>query len=529
MGINIKVKSGKKEVRLKIGPGESILDLLISQEIFISSVCGGGGRCGKCKIQLIEGRLDITDLDKKLLTEEEIKQGVRLACKAYPKEDCSIMVLSSKEDSDFEIIDTFNKEVFKADGNIGKVSFDNDKQYAIAIDIGTTTIAFCLINTIENSIVGTYSRINQQRRLGADVISRIKAAGEGRDKQLQASIKKDLISGIKEIIKGSGINKEEIKEIAISGNTTMVHLLMGYSCQTLGVFPFEPVNIKLIYKSFEEILGSNYLNTNISILPGISTYVGGDIAAGLLACGFDKIEKTSMLIDIGTNGEMAIGNKDKILVCSTAAGPAFEGGNISHGVGSISGAISSLSIENNKVNFNTIKNAPPVGICGTGVIDVTSELIKAKLVDETGLLIEEFNEKGFKLAVDEKGNDILFTQKDIREMQLAKSAIRTGIEILIDKFGIDYKDIDQVFLAGGFGQKINIKNAAEIGLLPVEFISKTSATGNSSLAGTVDYLLDEGSRYRIEKIIAGSVEIELSNDPKFNDYFMDYMFFTNDL
>lgn len=305
----------------------------------------------------------------------------------------------------------------------------------------------------------------------------------------------------------------------------MGHLLMGYDCDTLGVYPFTPVNIDFIEGSFQEILGNDLLDASTVLLPGISTYVGGDIVSGLLSLGFDSREQVCLLVDLGTNGEMALGNRDKIMVTSTAAGPAFEGGNISCGMGSVAGAICSVKIEDGTVSVKTIRDQAPVGLCGTGVVETVAELVKEEIVEDSGLLDEEYFEDGFPLAKDPEGKEIVFTQQDVREIQLAKAAVRGGVETLLVRYGISYDDVHKVYLAGGFGYKLDTEKAIAIGMFPEEFQGKIEAIGNSSLAGAVEYLTEQDSRERIGKILSVSTEINLSADKDFNEFYMDSMFF----
>ena len=311
----------------------------------------------------------------------------------------------------------------------------------------------------------------------------------------------------------------------IGANTTMVHLLMGYSCKTLGVFPFTPVNIDTIHTTYKELFEQEDRDFEVVIFPGISTYVGGDIVAGLYSLDFDKRENVSVLVDLGTNGEMAIGNKDRILTTSTAAGPAFEGGNITFGTGSVPGAICKVELKDGHAVTGTIQDAEPVGICGTGVIDMVYELVKAELVDETGLMEEDYFDDGFPLAVSSDGTGISFFQKDVREIQLAKSAVRAGLETLILNFGASYDDIGAIYIAGGFGYKMDIVKAVGIGLLPEECQDKIEAVGNSCLKGTRTYLLSSDCTERVQRILESSSEVQLSNDKHFNEFYMDYMYF----
>jgi len=496
---------------------ESLLEAMIRQNIYVSAVCGGKGTCGKCKIQILKGDLDITSSDRVIFSEKEIENGYRLSCKAYPKTDCTIK-LAAGDEIDFEVVSEYQQDSTK------KIDV-SEEGYVIGIDIGTTTIAVNLIGTTSRSIIQTYTTINKQRAYGADVITRMQASNDGKNEILRECIRKDLLEGIQNVVEGAKIPKDKIQKIAIAGNTTMGHLLLGFSCETLGVYPFIPVNIGTIELPLEEVLGVDYLSIPTILLPGISAYVGGDIVAGLLTCDFDKLEAPCLLIDLGTNGEMALGNRNKILVSSTAAGPAFEGGNITCGVGSIAGAICNINLEENKISYQTIGQKAPVGICGTGVIEFTSELVKAGLVDETGRLDEKYFENGFEITKDDVGNAIKFTQKDIREIQLAKAAVRAGIETLILRYGIAYEEIDTVYLAGGFGYKINIEKAIRIGLVPKVFFEKIRAIGNSSLGGAVKYLLDRQASMKIDQILKVSSEINLSYDKDFNNLYIEHMFF----
>lgn len=499
------------------GEGENILSAMNKQGAYFSAVCGGKGNCGKCKIRLLEGNLEVTPSDLKHFTEEELKMGCRLACRAFPKKDCRITLQFQSEDS-FEI-------------QIGHKHSDTDytktdeSGYDIAIDIGTTTLAFQLVGKTSRKPVNSYATINRQRAFGADVISRIQASCEGKGEALRKSIQEDLMTGIKYLVQYSGISPADIQRIAIGANTTMGHLLMGYSCVGLGVYPFKPVDISLQKWSFERVLGNRYCDAEIILLPGISTYVGGDVTSGLYDCGYSNDKETALLVDLGTNGEMAIGNCDKIITTSTAAGPAFEGGNISWGMGSVQGAICNVEIEENGVKVKTIGEKPPIGLCGTGVIESISELIEREYVDETGRLDEAYFEKGFKLADTPDGKAITFTQQDVREIQLAKSAVRAGIEVLLRRYGVSYDEVKQVYLAGGFGFHISQEKSMTIGLLPRELEGKIQAVGNSSLGGALRYLTHDNGDAEISEVLSHCSEIDLSTDPDFNDLYMEYMFF----
>lgn len=341
----------------------------------------------------------------------------------------------------------------------------------VAADIGTTTIA------LENTRTGkTYKTLNPQRRFGADVLSRIEAANRGRGEEMTAAVRYALKKGIDFVTEGKRAEK-----IIIAANTAMVHLLMGYDCASLGVYPFKSDHLA----TFDTTI----FDTPATVLGGISAFVGGDIVSGLYMTDFDLCGKVNLFIDLGTNGEMAIGNKDKIIVTSTAAGPAFEGGR--------------LSCE----------------VKGTDVISITAKMLNDGIIDATGKLSDEYFDKGYKPS-----DNVTVTQRDIREIQMAKSAVRGGIECLINAYGVTYHDIDKVYLAGGMGYYLNPADSAKIGLIPPELTDKTVAVGNSSLGGAVKYAIENESE-RIRNIQNISKMFPLANHKDFDRLYIENMNF----
>lgn len=509
------VHRGAETKTILVKEGESLLDAFIRQEIYISAPCGGKGRCGKCGIQVLNGNTWISDEDKKIYSEEELDAGWRLSCCLYPTEELEVSV-SQSDESLFEAVgETENTEE----------SGTEESFYHVAVDIGTTTIAMSLIGGESGKVFHTVTSVNSQRAYGADVISRIQASVDGKKEVLKNSIQKDLQDSMDKLLKETGVSGEDVGKIVIGGNTTMGHLLMGYDCDTLGVFPFTPVNIDFI-KGTEGILGTDrFGKKEVILLPGISTYVGGDIVSGMYAYDFTEKEDVCMFIDLGTNGEMGIGNKEKILVTSTAAGPAFEGGNITWGMGSVPGAICSVKLEGTEAEVKTIRDEAPQGICGTGVVETAAELVREEIVDETGALDEDYFDDGFPLAKTPDGKEIVFTQKDVREIQLAKAAVRAGVETLLLRYGIKKEEVSKVYLAGGFGYKLNTDKAIAIGMIPEEWADRIVAVGNSSLSGACKYLKDENGDKTIEKLVSISEEVNLSADKEFNEFYMNEMFF----
>lgn len=523
------------EKNIYVTKGESLMEALTLNGVYMSAPCGGAGLCGKCKVQMLEGATEITAEDENVLSKKELGEGYRLSCRSFPESNCRIRLVNSDEES-FDVVSEYKGNEPSADSEI------KENSYGIAIDIGTTTIAVGLVGGDSGTLLHVVTAVNRQRAYGADVISRIQASIDGKREVLKECIRKDLQSAVAKLLDEKHIELTKINKIVIAANTTMGHLLMGFPCETLGVAPFTPVDIGTIHTSFSELFCvdgdvdknidkdiNTVINMGIDIevvlLPGISTYVGADITSGLMACDFDKSDEVIAFVDLGTNGEMAIGNKDRILVTSTAAGPAFEGGNISCGMGSVAGAVCHVDTRNGETICDTIGNAPMIGICGTGVIECTYELLKEGLIDETGMLDETYFDEGFELGKTPEGQPVVYTQSDIREIQLAKSAVRAGFETLIKRYGVSYNQIDKVYLAGGFGYKMDIEKAVGIGLFPAELKDRIIPVGNSSLKGAVRYLTEADSVDRTSYIVEHAEEISLAMDDDFNQLYMDYMYF----
>lgn len=506
----LSVHMGDEERIIHVKKSESVLNALQRHNIFLPAICAGRGICGKCKVRVLDGIVDAVDAEKEYFTGEELEAGWRLACCLRLTSNCTIEI-ENKEDEIYV--------VSESKGETEKKSLEDAKELAIAVDIGTTTIAMQLIDQVSGGVVETFTTINKQRAFGADVISRIDASNNGKKQALRKSIQNDLLEGYQTLTKNGSVH---INKMNIGANSTMVHLLMGYSCETLGVFPFKPYNIGTIKINSKSLLSEEIEEFQVEILPGVSTYVGGDITSGMYALGFQKNKEVSVLIDLGTNGEMAIGNADKIYVTSTAAGPAFEGGNIVCGTGSIPGAICNVEINDQEIALKTIGDAKPLGICGTGVLECIYELLKNEYIEESGLMEEDYFDDGFMLS---EANNIRFYQKDVREIQLAKAAVRAGLETLILRYGVTYDEIDHIYISGGFGYKIDIQKAIQIGLFPEECSEKIEAIGNSCLKGVVQSLKDKDGIKTCEIIVDKSEEISLSTDKYFQAQYVEHMLF----
>lgn len=521
---------------------KSLREILQQQNRYISAPCNGNGTCGKCIVRYKIGATEPTKQDREFLSEKQLEQGYRLACQSYPmgeyvveipEPEEMIEVLSQWENQRTEEIpkntaEDFAKACKTADGE-GFTETRTPADYGICIDIGTTTLAALLVNLKTEADCQTAVSVNHQRTYGADVLSRIDASNNGKKWEIQRCIRQDLQKLIRELLQKEKITEQQIQRIVIAGNTTMCHLLRGFSCETLGVAPFLPVDLSWMEGSAADFLGMKELDTKVVILPGISAFVGADIMAGIAKMNMHRSEGYHLLLDIGTNGEMVLGNCRHMYVTSTSAGPAFEGGNISCGMASIPGVISHVFMEETgKAGFQVIgetegenqKKQQAIGICGTGMIDLAYELRKHQMIDEHGTYSDPYFDTGYELA-----EKVKFTQNDIRELQMAKAAIRAGVDILVKKSGITFDEVEYCYLAGGFGTKIDIKKAAGIGLIPKELEMKTIPAGNTVLAGTKEVLLGRISKEELEKIQTMADVINLAEENDFEELYLSYMDF----
>jgi len=390
-------------------------------------------------------------------------------------DNCAGNCITCGKCGNFSILDSYNL----------RISSEKREGFGIAVDIGTTTVVMALLDLSSGTIKARHSFMNPQRQFGPDVISRIKAANEGHLNEMQSMITEKIAGGFNTLTQT--IKGQQLNEIIITGNTTIIYLLLGFPCESLGVVPFKPKYSLAERYKYGEVFSDNTFAPSLPVIfvPWFAAFVGSDITSGLLYV-MTQQKKRFILIDLGTNGEMALYNEGNLIVTSTAAGPAFEGSASGGGASSV------------------IKNL--------------ADLLRDKKIDETGLLDETINEKN-----DEK---IIFSQKQIRDLQLAKSAVRSGLEILLHASNLDYNSIDTVFLAGGIGQAMNVTDAVDIGLIPSELASKTISAGNSSLGGAVRLLLSpSAAKEDIKKLFSFFKEINLAEYPGFNDMFTDYMFF----
>lgn len=411
--------------------------------------------------------------------------------------------------------------------------------YGAAVDVGTTTVVVQLINMKSGNVIGVAGNHNLQSRYGEDVISRMIYAC-GREEHGLSHLNNAVVENINELIVSlaseKGIKHDDIHALVAAGNTTMSHLFLNLKPCTIRLEPYVPT--ATVYPR----MSASDLNIQINpeglvvVVPSVSSYVGGDIVAGVLATGIADRPETRVLIDVGTNGEIALGNSEWLVCCSASAGPAFEGGGIRYGMRATRGAIEKVVIENGDVHYETISNARPRGICGSGLIDCLHEFSRNHIIAGDGAfrieagngrIIEKDGQTMFVLAhaeETESGQDLVLTQSDINHLIQSKGAIFAAIKSLLDYVGVKFEDIATFYVAGGFGSSLDIRKSIGIGLLPDIDPERIQFVGNSSLMGARMCLLSAHVARRAAQIARMMTNIELSNYPPFMNEYVAAMF-----
>jgi uncharacterized 2Fe-2S/4Fe-4S cluster protein (DUF4445 family) len=588
---NVKINDNGTDYFVKARQGDNLLETIHKTKATVHAPCGGRGTCKKCLVDivgigkvlscqtLINKDLDINGAGlievhlpqktkARILTEwtlpaHELNPLVEmLPLKMNPPsvqdqtpDDTRINKASGRNvpfqhlndlspilrDAQFYVSIVSRKDTNEII-SISKPTVSNHL-YGVAFDIGTTTMAALLFDLQTGNLLNMTSRLNSQKRHGADVISRIDYASKSLKnlRIMQSLVHKDIMEMLYEIID----HLPDVKMISFAGNTTMMHLLCGIDPTAIAVSPFIPTTVSSKILDFTQLFQCDeyiqHFNPICILLPSIAGYVGADVTAGILACDMDNSLRTLLLIDIGTNGEIALSVSGRIVTCSTAAGPAFEGANITCGTGGVSGAIDKVYIVDDRIEFTTIDGEYPIGICGSGIVSAVASLLKLKLIDETGRftndldihpklvaenLIEINKERAyvFSYNTDHKP-EVYLTQRDIREIQNAKAAVCAGIRLLLKKESINESQIEEVYISGGFGNYLNVEDALTIGLIPLGLRGKILMKGNTSITGSLLCLLDYENLFRCEEIRKKTLYYELSSDKAFSDLYIDEMVF----
>jgi uncharacterized 2Fe-2S/4Fe-4S cluster protein (DUF4445 family) len=485
------------------------------------------------------------NLDDNISDFERIKRYLRNHF-GYKEVFCKLNVLRKMplflREADFKITIT---HISSEEGKTTIVDIEKEntttKFYGVALDIGTTSVAACLIQMNTGEIIAKASSGNAQIKYGADVVNRIiySAKGTGLQELNNAIIHETINPLLRKMYKDSGVKRNEVVCFVAAGNTTMSHLFLEVYSNYIRMEPYIPAFTKSSSIKASELEIEVNPETAIYLVPSVASYVGGDITSGVLSSGMWNSNENILFIDLGTNGEIVFGNREFLMTCACSAGPAFEGGEISSGMRASEGAIERIKIDKDtyEPQISVIGNGKPLGICGSGIIDLISELMTTGIVDRKGKMVKSVNTK--RIRFDEHGigeyiiafkkdyedeKDITITDVDIDNFIRAKGAIYAGISILITSLGMDSSMIDRIYIAGGIGNSLDIENSIKIGMLPDIEREKISYIGNSSLMGCYLALVSDDAKRKLEEIADQMTYVELSAEPSYMDEFVSACF-----
>jgi len=546
--------SGRK---IAVKSGITLLEAAFVAGVILESPCGGAGVCGKCKVRLPSTSRNAVRTDRELLPSAEIAQGYVLACHTVVLGDVTVF-LPEKHDGNMKILRTgksidlplqpavtktylatLDRTMVKDElGEVIASEPGDTTAYnaALAVDIGTTTLVVSLIDLSTGRELASRSALNPQALRAGDVLSRIKIGSTPEGLALlygEIATEIDRLTG--ELSLETGINRRFIYETVYAGNTCMLHLAANVNPHSLGRLPFTPaLNAPTRIPAHQ--LGLNISPGGVVLLPPIiSGFVGADITAGMLSTGLEHLPGATLFIDIGTNGEMVLNRDGQMLATSTAAGPAFEGMNISCGMRALPGAVEFFKITAGQPTLRTIGGTPAVGLCGSGLIDIVAELVAAGAVDRNGKLlrpaaamasplqknlVELDGKPAFRVA-----ENVFLRQRDIRQVQLAKAAVRVGIDLLLRNAGLEPKQLDRVLIAGSFGFHLRTESLIRLGLLPEALGERVEFVGNTALSGARLLLTHVSSRPQLARTAAAVSTVNLAETPDFQSVFVNAMSF----
>ena len=514
--------------------GRTILSYLQELGIEIDASCAGEGKCGQCIVEVDappDALSAVTDSERKFIKAE----NQRLACQArilrtdkqiyvrVPKS--GYYILESGEYRWIPIEPFVHREGERVFYNSTYMGDYTGALYGIAIDIGTTTLAAYLVDLETGKVVSVSSRQNPQTKYGNNVISRIEYARQGHDilvREIRTAVN-EMIANMSNVTKA----KENIYELVIVGNPVMRDLFFGFSVESLGKSPYEPESTEPVVATAKELQLTANPEARVYGLPLIGSFVGADALAVVLATEMYLSKGICLALDVGTNTEIVLGNRERLIATSAASGPAFEGASISCGVGAVQGAIKEVRIVDGNIEYKTIGDAPPVGICGSGLIDVLAELLEHGMIDGRGKFTftgDEGGGEGKELRI---ADGIKLLETDIDQLNLAKTAIAVGVRVLLEKYGISFDDIELLLLAGGFVNFANTDNAIRIGLLPPISREKVKKVGNAALEGARQALVSKRKRSEAEEVAKRIEHIKLEEEQDFMEKFVSELYFQN--
>ncbi|MDY2628682.1 MAG: ASKHA domain-containing protein [Lachnospiraceae bacterium] len=591
-----KVKFMPRNIDVTVEEGTDLLTAQIQAGIHPDAPCGGKGTCGKCLVNIVEGipsgvqkacttkvtcdmTVNLQSGGGHTILLEGVQRNIRIASavrsinvtvqrcelggnlsdwkrlkmavsEAAGIEETSIRPNMKLISDLYQILNQndYSLNVVLCGNEILDLRAADDPVYVMAFDIGTTTIVGYLLNAVTGEELAVSSMLNPQSQYGADVIERSNYAISDGVEKLSSLVRQALNDLIAQAVKKAGIVREQIYMISVVGNTCMHHLFTGVSPRALVHAPYNPAVSEGLMLDASGLDISIFPGGKVMILPNIAGFVGADTVGVLLSTEFDTLEELSLVIDIGTNGEMVMGNKDRYIACSTAAGPAFEGAKIACGMRGARGAIDHAKWEDGRFTYSVIGGGKPVGICGSGLMDIVTFMLEKGLMDEMGRMLDEDeyeteeaqscasriirvgdnNMKAFLLADEtESGNgqQVYLSQKDIREVQLAKSAMAAGVTLMADTLGVEVADIRKVMIAGAFGNYMEPHSACGIGMIPGELENRIVPVGNAAGEGAKIAALNYDEYKRCQKIAAECEFLELATHPDFQDTFVDLMEF----
>lgn len=509
---SILVYEAGKTHTLEVEEGASVVAALRSNGFVVDAPCGGAGTCKKCSMLISDA------------------QGVsyRLACQTKVSEGLEVTIEHSHEMS-VEMGSGLTR--WQPDGDAGT--------YGLAIDVGTTTLVMRLHDLRTGEALGAIGRSNPQLAYGADVISRISACAGGSLDAMSSLLGDTLVEMALALIRNAGVEKESVVSAVLAGNTTMQHIALGIDPTPIGAAPFTPPTLFGDVREYAPFAKAGIAAGRVFLAPCVAAYVGGDITAGMLACGVLSKDEPLLFLDLGTNGEMALGDRNGIVSCATAAGPVFEGANIKYGMPAYPGAIARVVCSGDgRLELNVIDDCEPIGICGTGLFDVCALLLECGIIDEAGRIVDDDEidpelSRGLERWLCEEDGQPAFeltprvrvTQKDVRNLQLAKASVCAGVLTLMEYRGLGMEDVKHVLIAGGFGRFLDLDAAARVGVFPRELRAVAQSVGNTAIAGASDALVSSDARRALGQIERACDYIELSTSAKFNEFYVDQMEF----
>lgn len=490
---------------LEVPLGTPLRDVLL--RFGVEFPCGGAGRCRGCRVRLLAGELPIGDVERERLSGDDLAAGWRLACRHQATNDLTLAI------EQWETVILADETPF---------TFVPRPGLGVAVDLGTTTLAAQLLDLTTGRVLGVRSQLNPQAKHGGDIMSRIEFALQpGGREELCARIRETIGAMLGELMAAVPAGGGDLQEVTIVGNTVMHHLFGDLDPAPLSQHPFEtPHSNGLTYATAE--LGWALPGAPVvRFLPNLGSFVGSDVLAGMLATQMHRGEHLTAMVDLGTNGEIVVGNRERLLCASTAAGPAFEGARISMGMRAATGAISEVTANGQGFTCRVIGGGSPRGICGSGLVDAVAVGLDAGWLDSGG----RFADGGDEIML---SPPVRITQRDIRELQLAKGAISAGLHILLGQLGVGLDDLSELYLAGAFGNCMNRVSAWRIGLIDVP-PERVRPSGNTALLGAkLALFADRAQAEEIDFIRTHTKHIPLADDPNFMDVFADAMLFPED-